>query len=70
VDQAEQNPLADGEGDDLILAVIEVLVLLLCLFESLPHLKEELVAIMYLSLHCRNARFAQSERADDGGSWP
>jgi hypothetical protein len=68
VDQAEQNPLADGEGDVPILAVIEVLVLLLCLFELLPHLKEELVTIMYLSLHCQNARLTQSERADDGGS--
>jgi hypothetical protein len=55
VDQAEPNPLADGERDLPMLMVIEVLVLLLRLFEPLPYLLQKLIALLHLSLHCWNA---------------
>jgi hypothetical protein len=59
VDQAEPNPLADGEGDFLMLAIVEVFVLLLCLFEPLPYLLQKLIAMLHLSLHRRNVCLAR-----------
>jgi hypothetical protein len=46
-------PLADHEVELPVLEVVERLVLLLCLLEPLPYLRQELVAVLELCAHRR-----------------
>jgi hypothetical protein len=51
VQEVEPCPLANHEVELLVLAVVERLVLLLCLLEPLPHLRQELIAVLKLCVH-------------------
>jgi hypothetical protein len=51
VQEVEPCPLADHEVELPVLAVIEYLVLLLCLLELLLHLFQELIVVPELCVH-------------------
>jgi hypothetical protein len=53
VQEAELCPLTNHEVELPVLAVVERLVLLMCLFEPLPYLCQELVAVLELCVHRR-----------------
>jgi hypothetical protein len=67
MNQAQPDPLSDSVGDLPVLAVVEVLVMLLRLFEAFANFLEELIPLLHLCLYHWNACLAWREGAD--GQW-
>jgi hypothetical protein len=63
VQEVKPCPLTDHEVELLVLAVVEHLVLLLCLLEPLEHLRQELITVPELCIYRRKAGFTQRVRA-------
>jgi hypothetical protein len=64
MNQAQPDSLFNGVGDLSMLAVIEVFVMLLRLFEAFVNLLEELILLLHLCLYCWNACLAWREGVD------
>jgi hypothetical protein len=58
MNQAQPDPLFEGVGDLPLLAVVEVLVMLLRLFEVFANLLEKLIPLLHLCLYCWNTCLA------------